>query len=85
MNLELFARLLEHEAKGLYLNNTTPEIFMVKVKSLIRTLKNEENCELFSDNELVEIIVSAEPKKNKESEKKNSFFDIVDLCLYRAN
>ncbi len=85
MNLELFTRLLEHEAKGLYLQSTTPETFMVKVKSLIRTLKNGESCEIMSDNELVEIIVASEHKKGQMPEKKNSFFDIVDLCLYRAN
>jgi hypothetical protein len=85
MNLELFTRLLEHEAKGLYLQNSTPETFMVKVKSLMRTLKNGEKCELVSDNELVEIIVASEHQKGQETEKINSFFDIVDLCLYRAN
>lgn len=85
MNLELFTRLLEHEAKGLYLQNSTPETFMVKVKSLMRTLKNGDCRELISDNQLEEIIVSSDYQKGQEAQKTNSFFDIVDLCLYRAN
>jgi len=85
MDLNLFTTLLEHEAKGLYLQSSTPEGFMVKVKSLIQALKNGDNCEIISDQELVEIIVSSRPQKNQKTVKKNSFFDIVDLCLYRAN
>ena len=73
MNLDLFTRLLEHEAKCLYLQNSTPEGFMRKVKSLIQALKNGNNCEIMSDNELVEIIVSSEPQKNSGDVKKIVF------------
>ena len=55
-----------------------------EVLSRVRELMGE-SVEIMSDNELVEIIVASEHKKGQMPEKKNSFFDIVDLCLYRAN
>ena len=85
MKSELFTRWIQAEAEILYHQHSTPERFMSRVRPLIEELIKENKSEILSENDLEKILISSKFKENQDSSKKNSFFDIVDLCLYRAN
>jgi hypothetical protein len=85
MNSDLFTRWLQTEAEILYHQSSTPEAFMNRAKPLIKALVKENNSELLSEKDLQEILTATKSQKNPDTVKRNSYFDIVDLCLYRAN
>ena len=85
MNKNLFSKLLAHEAANLYHQHVTPEIFMDRIIPLLASLEDESRAELMSENGLGEILVSSKPKKNSQAQDTNSFYDVVDLAMYRAN
>ena len=85
MNSDLFTRWLQTEAEILYHQDSTPTSFMLKVKPLIEALVKANKSEILSENDLEEILTVTGSQKRPDSSKKNSYFDIVDLCLYRAN
>jgi hypothetical protein len=85
MNSDLFTRWLQTEAEILYHQDSTPEIFLSRAKPLIDALVKINKSEVLSENDLEEILTVSRTQKNPDSPRKNSYFDIVDLCLYRAN
>ena len=85
MNSALFTSLVQAEAEKLYLQNSTPEIFMSALQPLIQALVKENGSDILSENDLEKILDPPKTPENQDVSKKNSFFDIVDLCLYRAN
>lgn len=85
MNSDLFTRWLQTEAEILFHQSTTPEAFMKRVKPLIEALVRENKTEVLSEKDLQEILTATKSQNNPETVRKNSYFDIVDLCLYRAN
>ena len=85
MNSELFAKWLQAEAEILYQQDSTPEIFMSRAKPLIEALVKVNKAEVFSVNDLEEILTASNSQRGTDSSQKNSYFDIVDLSLYRAN
>lgn len=85
MNSDLFTRWLQTEAEILYNQDSTPESFMSKVKPLIEALDKTNKSEVMTENDLEGILTSSGSQKSPDSSKKRSYFDIVDLCLYRAN
>jgi len=85
MNSDLFTRWLQTEAEILYHQSSTPEAFMNRAKPLIEALVKVNKSELLSEKDLQEILTASKSQKNPDTVKRNSYFDIVDLCLYRAN
>jgi hypothetical protein len=85
MNSDLFTRWLQTEAEILYNQDSTPEVFLSRAKPLIDALVKINKSEVLSENDLEEILTVSRTQKNPDSPRKNSYFDIVDLCLYRAN
>lgn len=85
MNTDLFSRWLQTEAEILFHQDLTPEVFMKRVKPLLEALIKRNKAEILSERDLQEILVGAKSEKNPSSVNQNSYFDIVDLSLYRAN
>ncbi len=85
MNSDLFTRWLQTEAEILFQKDSTPENFINRAKPLIEALVKVNRSEKISERELQEILISVQAKKNPQAVQKNSYFDIVDLSLYRAN
>lgn len=85
MNTDLFTRWLQTEAEILFHQDLTPEVFMKRVKPLLEALIKRNKAEILSERDLQEILVGAKSEKNPSSVNQNSYFDIVDLSLYRAN
>jgi hypothetical protein len=85
MNSDLFTRWLQTEAEILFQQSSTPEAFMNRAKPLIEALVKENKSELLSEKDLQEILTASKSQKSPDTVKRNSYFDIVDLCLYRAN
>lgn len=85
MNADLFTRWLQTEAEILFNQDTTPEAFMTRARPLIEALVKVKNSEILTEKDLQEILTATRTQKTQNSERKNSYFDIVDLCLYRAN
>ncbi len=85
MNSELFSRWLQVEAEILYKQNLTPEGFMERVKPLLQALIEKNKSDVLTEKDLQEILIGAKSKKSGRKVPENSFFDIVDLSLYRAN
>lgn len=85
MNADLFTRWLQTEAEILFNKDTTPEAFLNRAKPLIEALVKVKNAEILTEKDLQEILTATRTQKARNSERKNSHFDIVDLCLYRAN
>lgn len=85
MNSDLFTRWLQTEAEILFHQDLTPELFMKRVKPLLEALIKKNKAEILSERDLQEILVGAKTEKNPSAVDQNSFFDIVDLSLYRAN
>ncbi|MCL4481268.1 MAG: hypothetical protein M1445_01365 [Bacteroidetes bacterium] len=85
MNSELFAKWLQTEAEMLYQQDSTPEIFLSRAKPLIDALVKINKAEVLSVNDLEEIVTASNSRRDTDLLQKNSYFDIVDLSLYRAN
>lgn len=85
MHLDLFNKILQVEAEMLYSKDVTPEIFVDRIKPLIQKLLKENGVEVMSENDLEKILSSANPLACQENTTNKSYFDVVDLCLYRAN
>ncbi|MEI7423681.1 MAG: hypothetical protein WCK18_16370 [Prolixibacteraceae bacterium] len=85
MNSDLFTRWLQTEAEILFQQDLTPELFMKRVKPLLEALIKKNKTEILSEKDLQEILIEAKSEKNSSSVSQNSYFDIVDLSLYRAN
>jgi hypothetical protein len=85
MNSDAFSQWLRQEAENLYRQGSTPEIFMKRAKPLIDALANVNKAERFSEKDLHGILTTTPSQNKSNSTSENSFFDIVDLCLYRAN
>jgi hypothetical protein len=85
MNSELFNRLLQAEAETLYHQCSTPESFVSRIKPIIQELVKENRTEIMSENDMETILTSSKSRNNQSTTPKNSYFDVVDLCLYRAN
>lgn len=85
MNTDLFTRWLQTEAEILYHQDSTPEIFLSRAKPLIDALAKINKSEVLSENDLEDILTNSKSRESTEPPRKNSYFDIVDLCLYRAN
>ena len=85
MNSDLFTRWLQTEAEILFHQDLTPEVFMKRVKPLLEALIKKNKTEILSERDLQEILVGTKSDKNPSSVNQNSYFDIVDLSLYRAN
>lgn len=85
MKSELFTRWIQAEAEILYHQHSTPERFMSRVKPLIEELVKESKSEKLTENDLEKILISSRFRECQDAPKKSSFFDVVDLCLYRAN
>ena len=85
MNSDLFARWLQTEAEILFHQDSTPEAFINKAKPLIEALVKANKSEKLSETDLQEILTASQSQKKKEAVHKSSHFDIVDLCMYRAN
>lgn len=85
MNSDLFTRWLQTEAEILFHQDLTPEVFMKRVKPLLEALIKKNKTAILSERDLQEILVGTKSDKNPSSVNQNSYFDIVDLSLYRAN
>lgn len=85
MTSDLFTRWLQTEAEILFQNDSTPEAFIKRAKPLVEALLKVNISEKLSEQDLQNILVATPGQKNHNSVKENSYFDIVDLCLYRAN
>lgn len=85
MNSDLFTRWLQTEAEILFQQDLTPELFMRRVKPLLEALIKKNKTEILSEKDLQEILIEAKAEKSPSSVSQNSYFDIVDLSLYRAN
>ncbi len=85
MNAEQFTKWLQKEAETLFYQDSTPEAFMNKVKPLIEELTKTTAAENFSERDLHEILMGKKSQKSATHAPQNSYFDIVDLALYRAN
>ena len=85
MNPDLFSRWLQTEAEILFHQDLTPEVFMKRVKPLLEALIKKNKAEILSERDLQEILVGTKSLKDSSSTDQNSYFDIVDLSLYRAN
>jgi hypothetical protein len=85
MNSDLFTRWLQTEAEILFHQDLTPEVFMKRVKPILEALIMKNRTEILSERDLQEILVGTKSQKDPSSVDQNSYFDIVDLSLYRAN
>ena len=85
MNSEVLKRFLQVEAEKLYHQNATPEGFINRIQLLISTPEKIDKSEIMSENDLEAILASPKSSKNRKTANTNSFFDIVDLSMYRAN
>jgi len=85
MNSDLFTRWLQTEAEILFQQDLTPELFMKRVKPLLEALIKKNKAEVLSEKDLQEILIGTKSEENPSSVSQNSYFDIVDLSLYRAN
>jgi len=85
MNSDLFTRWLQTEAEILFHQDLTPEVFMKRVKPLLEALIKKNKTEILSERDLQEILVGTKSHKDSSSVNQDSYFDIVDLSLYRAN
>ncbi len=85
MTSELFTKWIQAEAEILYHQHSTPERFMSRVRPLIEKLVKENKSEILSENDLEKILISSKFRESQDPNQKSSFFDVVDLCLYRAN
>ena len=85
MNSDLFTRWLQTEAEILFHQDLTPELFMKRVKPLLEALIKRNKEEILSEKDLQEILVGTKSGTNPSTVSQNSYFDIVDLSLYRAN
>lgn len=85
MNSDLFTRWLQTEAEILFQQDLTPELFMKRVRPLLEALIKKNKAEVLSEKDLQEILIETKSEKNPSSVSQNSYFDIVDLSLYRAN
>ena len=85
MNSELIMKFLQAEAEKLYHQNATPEGFINRIQLLMSTLEKVDKPEMMSENDLESILVSSKSRKSKQSANTRSFFDVVDLSMYRAN
>jgi|GEM_PF-2486080 len=85
MNSEILKKFLQAEAEKLYHQNATPEGFLNRIQLLISTLEKIDKPEIMSENDLEAILVSSKWPKNRKNANTNSFFDVVDLSMYRAN
>ena len=85
MNADLFTRWLKAEAEILHHQDSTPEAFIKRAKPMIDALANAKTIEVMSELELMECLTSASSRTNSKPAPQNTHFDIVDLCLYRAN
>ena len=85
MNSDLFTRWLQTEAEILFHHDLTPEVFMKRVKPILEALIKKNKSDILSERDLQEILVGTKSDKNPSSVNRNSYFDIVDLSLYRAN
>lgn len=85
MNIDSIKRLLQQEAENLYNQSSTPENFMSRIQPLMKAMEEEYHADILSENDLESILVAAKSKKNQQAVNNNKFFDVVDLCMYRAN
>jgi hypothetical protein len=85
MNSDLFTRWLQTEAEILFHQDLTPEVFMKRVKPILEALIKKNKTEILSERDLQEILAGTKSQKDSSSVRRNSYFDIVDLSLYRAN
>jgi hypothetical protein len=85
MTSDLFTRWLKTEAEILFQHDSTPDAFIKRAKPLVEALLKVNISEKLSEQDLQNILVATPGQKNPEYVKENSYFDIVDLCLYRAN
>ena len=85
MNSELIMKFLQAEAEKFYHQNATPEGFINRIQLLMSTLEKVDKPEMMSENDLESILVSSKSRKENQNANSRSFFDVVDLSLYRAN
>lgn len=85
MDTDSFKKILQQEAENLFNQSSTPENFMNRIQPLIKALEAECAYSRMSENDLESILVEANSKKRQQRIKSNNFFDVVDLCMYRAN
>ncbi len=84
-NSALLAKFLKAEAEKLHQQRATPEGFISRIQLLLSTLEKSGQPEIMSENDLESILVSSKSRKSKQSANTRSFFDVVDLSMYRAN
>lgn len=85
MDTNSFKKILQQEAENLFNQTSTPMNFMNRIQPLIKALEEESASNRMSENDLESILVEANSKKKQHRIKTNNFFDVVDLCMYRAN
>ena len=85
MNADQFTKWIQKEAETLFYQDSTPESFMNRVKPLIEELAKNNIAENYSESDLHEILMGKKSQKSAIKAQNNSYFDIVDLALYRAN
>ncbi len=85
MNADQFTKWLQKETEILFYHDSTPESFMNRVKPLIEELAKANKSDRYSENDLHKILSGNQPQSPAKAEHQNSYFDIVDLAMYRAN
>jgi hypothetical protein len=56
-----------------------------RIQLLLSTLAKADKPEILSENDLESILVTSKSRKEKQTANTRSFFDVVDLSMYRAN
>lgn len=85
MNTELFTRWLQTEAEILYHRDISPASFIQRAKPLIEALAKEKAIEVISEKDLMTLLGSKNQEKTGKELKRSTNYEIVDLCLFRAN
>ncbi len=85
MNADQFTRWLQKEAEILFHQDSTPDSFMNRVKPLIEEMAKAGKTERYSEKDIKMILSGNQLQDNSIPDPQNSYFDIVDLALYRAN
>ncbi len=85
MNSDLFKRWLQTEAEILYNQDSTPESFIKRAKPIIEALVRDAKKKKVTDKELHRVMTDAVVPEDANTTRGKFYFDIVDLCLNRAN
>ena len=85
MNADQFTKWLQKEAEILFHHDTTPESFMSSVRPLIEEMTKTSKAERFSGKDSKKNLSGNQSQSYSKPDPQNSYFDIVDLAMYRAN